>query len=141
MNPSDNPVIPESPHHGAPAPKEEHTAALAYLPIGFLNPNVCYLQQIIESLAKKLAENWDEQLFDPLTVSIREGELYVIDGRHRLTALKLFNSSDFLVPCKIFKGLTMEEKAALVYRLQKAASLNRIRAKKVIKEIEKNELS
>ena len=102
----------------------EFVSVRCYLPIGSLNPDAPYHQQVIEELAKRLAEGWDERLFEPLTVSLRDSELYVIDGRHRLAALKLRNPNDFLVPCNLFKGLTLEEEAKLACKIRMPKSIN-----------------
>jgi hypothetical protein len=42
-----------------------------------------------QKLIVKIAENWDWRLCLPLLVSRRNGELYVIDGQHRLEAARI----------------------------------------------------
>jgi hypothetical protein len=42
-----------------------------------------------QKLIVKIAENWDWRLCLPLLVSRRDGQLYVIDGQHRLEAARL----------------------------------------------------
>lgn len=42
-----------------------------------------------QKLIVKMAENWDWRLCLPLLISRRNGELYVIDGQHRLEAARL----------------------------------------------------
>lgn len=42
-----------------------------------------------QKLIVKIAENWDWRLCLPLLVSRREGQLFVIDGQHRLEASRL----------------------------------------------------
>lgn len=42
-----------------------------------------------QKLIVKIAENWDWRLCLPLLVSRRQGQLYVIDGQHRLEAARL----------------------------------------------------
>lgn len=63
--------------------------------------------------AEWIANNFDSNLFDPLVVSYRDGVYYVIDGQHRLYAVKKLFGNDYLVECRIMKGLTLQEEAKL----------------------------
>ena len=117
------------------------TTIQTMLPLSSLEVDVPYLQNIMESHAKMLAEHWDERLFDPLTVSLRDGKYYVIDGRHRMAALKLLNIEDAFVQCTLYQGLTVQEEAELTYRIHRARPLRMKNLKKLSKEIEQNELS
>lgn len=63
----------------------------------------------------QIAKNYDEKLFQPLTVSQRaDGSYYVIDGRHRLEAAKIL--SLMTVPCMVHTGLNILQEADLFSR-------------------------
>lgn len=69
----------------------------------------------------RLIREWDERLLDPVTVSFRDGKFYVIDGQHRISAMRKMNGGNgVMVNCKVYNGLTYEQEAALCYRLDKA---------------------
>lgn len=69
----------------------------------------------------RLIQNWDERLLDPVIVSFRDGKYYVVDGQHRVTALRKMNRArNVMVPCKVYIGLTYEQEAALCYKLDHA---------------------
>jgi hypothetical protein len=61
--------------------------------------------------AKKIANAWDENRFEPLIVSYRDGIYWVVDGQHRLVAKKIKFGQDVSIMCKILTGLTYEQEA------------------------------
>lgn len=72
-------------------------------------------QRIIDSsMVNLINDEFDPDLFGILTVSMRDGKLYVVDGQHRLSAVK-----DFLkkVPCALWQGLTYEEECEKFIKL------------------------
>lgn len=71
--------------------------------------------------AEKIAKNFNKNLFDPLVVSYRDSVYYVIDGQHRLYAVKKLFGDNHLVECRIMKGLTLQEEATLFVELNESA--------------------
>ncbi len=70
---------------------------------------------------KEIIRDWDERLLDPVIVSFRDGKFYVIDGQHRIAAMrKMNNGSEVMAVCKVYSGLTYEQEADLCYKLDKA---------------------
>lgn len=78
-------------------------------------------QRALSRLADDIAENFNENLFNPLIVSYRDGKWYVIDGQHRLYAIKKKFGDDHLIECKVIKGLTREEEAELFVLLNNSS--------------------
>ena len=77
-----------------------------------------YQRTLNEKVVEKLVRCWDRMLMEPLVVSYRDGKYYVIDGQHRIAALRvLFQDKDTLVPCIVHMGLTEADEAALFYKL------------------------
>jgi hypothetical protein len=51
-------------------------------------------------------------------VSFRDGNFNVVDGQHRIAAMrKMAGGGDVIVPCIIYTGLTYEQEAELYYML------------------------
>ena len=63
---------------------------------------------------KKIVDDFNPKLVNPIKVSFRDGKYYVFDGQHTLKALVLRNGNkDLPVECKIYQGLTQEQEAEL----------------------------
>ena len=63
----------------------------------------------------KIVRNFDEAKLGVLTVSLRDGSYYIIDGLHRSAALKNLGYSH--TPCVVVTGMTYEQEADF-YRRQ-----------------------
>ena len=77
-----------------------------------------YQRPLNERTVAALVRNWNKMLMEPLVVSYRDGRYYVIDGQHRVAALRMiFKDQDTLVPCIVHTGLTYADEAELFYSL------------------------
>lgn len=86
-----------------------------------LTSGLAYQRAVDERVVDHLIREWDERLLEPLIVSYREGRFNVIDGQHRISAMrKMDGGRDVMVRCKVYSGLTYEEEAALCWKLDKA---------------------
>ena len=86
-----------------------------------LHSGQAYQRPIKEKVVDNLVRFWDDRLLDPIAVSFREGKYFVVDGQHRISAMRRMNGgSDILVPCKVYSGLTYEQEAELYYKLDQA---------------------
>ena len=66
----------------------------------------------------KLIAKWSPCLLTPIVVSFRDGNFNVVDGQHRIAAMrKMAGGGDVIVPCIIYTGLTYEQEAELYYML------------------------
>lgn len=88
---------------------------LEWVGIERLNIDDTYQRSIAEPKAQQLiariAKGWDWRLFQPLSVARRgNGDLYVIDGQHRLAAARLRTDLPHL-PCVIGNFAGVEEEA------------------------------
>ena len=69
----------------------------------------------------RLIAKWDDRLLTPVVVSFRDGNFNVVDGQHRIAAMrKMAGGGDVVVPCIIYTGLTYEQEAELYYMLDSA---------------------
>ena len=68
-----------------------------------------------------LIRKWDPTLLTPLIVSYRDGEFKVVDGQHRIAAMrKMAGDQDVTLLCLVYYGLTYEKEAAMYYKLDQA---------------------
>lgn len=80
-----------------------------------------YQRPVKDHVVNKLIREWDSSLMEPLTVSYRDGRFYLVDGQHRVSALRRMNGGmDVVVACKLYHGLTYEQEAELCYKLDQA---------------------
>ena len=75
------------------------------------------LDQRSQQLIWRIAAGWDWNLFQPLVVARRpDGELFVVDGQHRLEAAKLRGDIQQL-PCVIFSSSAAADEAEVFVKL------------------------
>jgi len=97
-------------------PGEERVISTARLTSG-----LPYQQPISEKKVDHLVREWDDRLLTPLTVSFRDGKFNVVDGQHRVAAMrKMNNGENVMVPCLVYSGLTYEQEAELCYRIDQS---------------------
>jgi len=66
----------------------------------------------------RLIARWNPCLLTPIVVSYRDGNFNVVDGQHRIAAMrKMAGGGDVIIPCIIYTGLTYEREAELYYML------------------------
>lgn len=88
------------------------------LPTGILFSGQPYQRKVKMPRVRQIVDEFDPKLLDEVVVSFRDGRYNVVDGQHRIAALKLMNGGmDIMVNCKIANGLTYEQEADLYERL------------------------
>lgn len=79
-----------------------------------LTSGLKYQREIDNRKVAKIVSNFDPHKFGIIKVSERDGDYYVFDGQHRVTAIKLVNGgADCVVDCEIHTGLSYKEEARL----------------------------
>ena len=100
--------------------KVERVARLAWIPLSGVDFNPLAQRDLVPARVAKLVNNFDpEQLGFP-TVNARAGKYWVIDGHHRIEALKQWLGEDWdkqQVQCQTYDGLTEEEEAEIFLKL------------------------
>jgi len=61
----------------------------------------------------QIAEEFDAEKFGYPVLSHRDGCYYLVDGQHRIGALRRMGWSDQLVQCEVYEGLTEKQEADL----------------------------
>lgn len=86
-----------------------------------LTSGLPYQRPVNPKEVDRLIREWDERLLEPVAVSFRDGKFNVVDGQHRIAAMRKMNGGNgIMVTCKVYSGLTYGQEAALCYKLDKA---------------------
>lgn len=82
--------------------------------ISYLQTDMSYQSPVRESQVRKIVNNFDPKRLSSITLNRRQDmTLYIIDGQHRVEALKELNIP--LVDATIHENLTVEEEAEMYY--------------------------
>lgn len=93
------------------AKRVERAARLEWVPIADMRVSALAQRDLNQARVDRLAADFDmEQLGSP-TVNQRDGHFYVIDGQHRVEALRVIGYGDQSIECWTYKGLTDVEEA------------------------------
>lgn len=80
-----------------------------------------YQRPVKKRAVDKLIREWDDLLFEPTIVSSRDGIYYLVDGQRRVSAIRRMNGGkDKNIICRVLHGLSYQDEAELVYRLDRA---------------------
>ena len=80
-----------------------------------------YQRPVNDPVVDRLVREWDPRLLTPLVVSYRDGRYNLVDGQHRVCAMrKKNNGKDVTALCRVYRGMTYEQEAELYYKLDKA---------------------
>ena len=91
------------------------------LPTDDLYSGQPYQRPVLDRDVDKLVREWDPRLLTPLVVSFRDGHYYLVDGQHRVCAMRKKNGGkDVTALCRVYHGLTYEQEAELYYKLDRA---------------------
>lgn len=89
--------------------KNNVTTSYKYLQLDSLSTEV-YQRTVMDTLhIKRIINNYDPNQIGTIIVSYRDGRYNVIDGQHRVLALKTLGQHG--VMANVFEGLTLEEEA------------------------------
>ena len=103
-------TIPEVKYHNPGVSRDLSTAKLT--------SGLPYQRPVETEDVDKLIAKWNPCLLTPIVVSFRDGNFNVVDGQHRIAAMRrMAGGGDVIVPCIIYTGLTYEQEAELYYML------------------------
>lgn len=87
------------------------------LPVAVLEIASEAQRKLNSSWSREIGDDFDADSFHEITVSLREGHYYVVDGQHRIDALRRIGWQDQKIPCRVYEGLTIRQEAALFLSL------------------------
>lgn len=97
--------------------RRERDARLKWIPISEMRVNEHAQRELNNSRVDRILANLElEQIGNP-TVNFRGGAYYIIDGQHRIQALREFGLGDELLQCWTYEDLTEEEEAEAFLKL------------------------
>lgn len=91
--------------------KVERAARLRWVPLDQIKVNPLAQRELQPSRVDHLAANMSLEDLGYPTVNHRDGHYWVIDGQHRIEALRQFGFTDEAIQCQTYEGLTSEEEA------------------------------
>jgi hypothetical protein len=95
----------------------ERAARLRWIPIDKTRVSPLAQREINQARIDHLAANFDPEELGTPTVNERDGHFYVIDGQHRIEALKQIGWGDQAIQCWTYVGLTEQEEAEKFLKL------------------------
>lgn len=109
----------------------EREATLRWVPIPFMKVSPLAQRELNNGRVARLAADFDlEQLGTP-TVNHRDGSWYIIDGQHRIEALREIGYGDQQIQCWAYEGLTDVEEAEKFLKLNDTLTVNALAKFKV----------
>lgn len=81
-----------------------------------------------------MADNWCEALYEPISLSFRNGKYFIIDGQHRVSAMVKRFGENYAPICKVATDLTEQEESEWFAELassEKSQTLNAVVAAKI----------
>lgn len=97
--------------------KIERQARLRWVPIVDMRVSPLAQRELNQSRVNKIAAEFDLEQIGAPTVNKRDGLFYVIDGQHRIEALKVIGWGDQQIEAWTYAGLTEEEEAEKFLKL------------------------
>lgn len=99
------------------ASKIERSARLKWVPLDKIKVNPLAQREVNQARVDHLVANLDlDQLGNP-TVSQRDGSYWVLDGQHRVEAMRAFGFDGETIQCWVHEGLTSEDEAEVFLKL------------------------
>jgi hypothetical protein len=91
----------------------QRVARLRWVPIAQMKVNPKAQREFNPAQAEKYAADFDFEGMGFPVLNLRDGSWYIVDGQHRIAALKLIGYGDQQVQCECFEGLTEAQEADL----------------------------
>lgn len=95
------------------------TSSLRWVRLDQMKVNPQAQRAFDQSWADELAKDFDPDKMGFISVSLRDGWYYIVDGQHRRGAAIAYLGSDQQVQCHVFEGLTSEQEAQLFLDLNR----------------------
>lgn len=98
-------------------PRVEREAKLEWVPIPMMRVSPLAQRELNHARVDRLAADFDLEQIGTPTVNLRDGFWYIIDGQHRIEALKAIGYEDQQVHCWAYRGLTDVQEAEKFLKL------------------------
>jgi hypothetical protein len=95
----------------------ERAARLAWVPISLMRVSPLAQRDLNRARVDRIAADFDLEQVGTPTVNKRGGGFYIIDGQHRVEALKEIGWGDQQIQCWTYEGLSEDEEAEKFLKL------------------------
>lgn len=95
----------------------ERDVRLKWVPIGLMRTSSLAQRDLNQARVDKIAAAFDLEQIGTPTVNHRDGHYYVIDGQHRVEALRQIGWGDQQLQCWAYDGLSEQEEAEKFLKL------------------------
>lgn len=102
----------------------EREARLRWVPIPLMRVSPLAQRELNPARVDKLAADLDLEQIGTPTVNLRDDWFFVIDGQHRIEALKRIGYGDQQVHCWTYEGLSEQEEAEKFLKLNDTLTVN-----------------
>lgn len=99
-----------------PTTHTERVSRLQWVPIAEMRVSPLAQREYRPAKAERMAAAFDLEAIGYPVVSVRDGHFYIVDGQHRIGALKLIGYGDQNVECEVYAGLDEAGEARLFRR-------------------------
>lgn len=112
------------PNPKASTGKHQRDAHLRWVPIAQMSVNPLAQRALNPARVDRIAANFDPEDVGTPTVSHRDEQFFIIDGQHRVEAMKQIGWDDQQIQCWVYEGLTEEQEAERFLKLNDTLVVN-----------------
>jgi hypothetical protein len=99
-----------------PASAKPRAPKIEWVPISEMRVSPKAQRAYREAHAAEFAADFDLEALGYPVVNKRGGHYYIVDGQHRIGALKMIGWDDQMIECEVYDGLTEQQEADLFLR-------------------------
>lgn len=103
--------------------RQARASHLMWVPIASMKVSPKAQREFKENHAAEFAADFDLEALGYPVVSKRDGNYYIVDGQHRVAALKMIGWGDQSIQCEVYEGLSEAEEAELFLRRDKRRAI------------------
>lgn len=92
-------------------------ASLRWVALEKMKVSALAQRELNHARVDRIAANFDPEELQTPTVSLRDGHYYIIDGQHRVEAIRQIGWSDQQIQCWVYEGLTEQEESEKFLKL------------------------
>lgn len=106
------------------AGKRLRDAHLRWVPIAQMRVSPLAQRELNPARVDRIAANFDPEDVGTPTVSRRDDHYYIIDGQHRIAAMKEIGWEDQQIQCWVYEGMTEDQEAERFLKLNDTLVVN-----------------
>lgn len=104
--------------------KHQRDAHLRWVPIAEMRVSPLAQRELNQARVDKIAADFDPEDVGTPTVSHRDEHFYIIDGQHRIAAMKQIGWEDQQIQCWCYEGMAEDEEAERFLKLNDTLVVN-----------------